>query len=159
MKTPGPFTNYKLRLPSSAWHCQATSHIDPKVPIYVMAMIEISKACAGVAVEGCYGLTEAGACSDAAALSCKAELKGDKHIVNGTKVFISNGPVVRYCALLASTNLYKGVINLIVDWKETPGYKMGKIEEKMGIPALGTSELVSEDAEIPEANLWGKRGH
>ena len=97
---------------------------------YVLAMIEISKACAscgvivsvnntlyghpvktfgtheqklkflkpvaGGEVEGCYALTEAGAGSDAAALRCKAELKGDKYIVNGTKVFITNGPVARY---------------------------------------------------------------
>jgi len=162
---------------------------------YVMAMIEISKACAscgvivsvnntlyghpvktfgtheqklkflqpvaGGEVEGCYGLTEAGAGSDAAAMRCKAQLKGDKYIVNGTKVFITNGPVARYCVLAATTDLslgYKGVINLIVDLKETPGFKVGKIEEKLGILASGTSELVFEDAEIPAANLLGKPG-
>ena len=110
---------------------------------YVMAMIEISKACAscgvivsvnntlyghpvktfgtheqklkfltpvaGGHVEGCYGLTEAGAGSDAAALRCKAELKGDKYIVNGTKMFITNGPVARYCVLAATTDSSNGL--------------------------------------------------
>jgi alkylation response protein AidB-like acyl-CoA dehydrogenase len=112
-------------------------------------------------VEGCYGLTEAGAGSDAAALRCKAELKGDKYIVNGTKTFITNGNVARYCVLAATTDSslgYKGVINLIVDLKETPGFKVGKIEEKLGILASGTSELVFEDAEVPAANLLGKHG-
>jgi alkylation response protein AidB-like acyl-CoA dehydrogenase len=112
-------------------------------------------------VEGCYGLTEAGAGSDAAALRCKAELKGDKYIVNGSKMFITNGPVARYCVLAATTDSskgYKGVINLIVDLKETLGFKMGKIEEKLGILASSTSELVFEDAEVPAANLLGKEG-
>ncbi|MGV8058051.1 MAG: acyl-CoA dehydrogenase family protein [Smithellaceae bacterium] len=162
---------------------------------YVMAVIEISKACASTGVivsvnntlyghpvktfgtheqklkfltpvaggqyEGCYGLTEAGAGSDAAALKCKAVLKGDKFIVNGTKTFITNGPTARYCVLAATTDAslgYKGVINLIVDLKETPGFKVGKIEEKMGIRASGTSELVFVDAEVPAENLLGKTG-
>jgi alkylation response protein AidB-like acyl-CoA dehydrogenase len=162
---------------------------------YVMAMIEISKACAscgvivsvnnslygfpvktygteeqkhkfltpvaGGQVEGCYALTEASAGSDAAALRCRAELKGDKYIVNGTKTFITNGNVAHYCVLAATTDPasgYKGVINLIVDLKETKGFHVGKVEEKMGILASGTSELVFEDAEVPAANLLGQPG-
>ncbi|HRS98044.1 MAG TPA: acyl-CoA dehydrogenase family protein [Smithella sp.] len=162
---------------------------------YVLAMIEISKACASCGVivsvnntlyghpvktfgtheqklkflapvasgqvEGCYALTEAGAGSDAAALRCRAELKGDKYIVNGTKTFITNGNVARYCVLAATTDPskgYKGVINLIVDLKETPGFRVGKIEEKLGILASGTAELVFEDAEVPAENLLGKPG-
>ncbi len=112
-------------------------------------------------VEGCYGLTEAGAGSDAAALACKAELKGDKYIVNGTKRFITNGNVAQYCVLAATTDPskgYKSVINLIVDLKNTKGFSVGKIEEKMGILASGTSELVFEDAEVPAENLLGKVG-
>ncbi|MCL2670340.1 MAG: acyl-CoA dehydrogenase family protein, partial [Syntrophaceae bacterium] len=116
---------------------------------------------AGGKVEGCYALTESGAGSDAAALKCRAVLKGDKYIVNGTKTFITNGNVARYCVLAATTDPslgYKGVINLVVDLKETPGFKVGKIEEKMGILASGTSELVFEDAEIPAENLLGTPG-
>jgi len=162
---------------------------------YVMAMIEISKACASCGVivsvnnslygfpvkthgteeqkhkfltpvasgqvEGCYALTEASAGSDAASLKCRAELKGDKYIVNGTKTFITNGNVANYCVLAATTDPaagYKGVINLIVDLKNTNGFKVGKVEEKMGILASGTAELVFEDAEVPAANLLGKPG-
>jgi len=116
---------------------------------------------AGGKVEGCYALTEAGAGSDAAALACRATLKGDKYILNGTKRFITNGNVARYCVLACTTGPalgYKGVINLIVDLKETKGFSLGKIEEKMGILASGTAELVFEDAEVPAANLLGKVG-
>jgi alkylation response protein AidB-like acyl-CoA dehydrogenase len=116
---------------------------------------------AGGKVEGCYGLTEPSAGSDAAALKCRAVLKGDKYIVNGTKIFITNGNVAHYCVLAVTTDPalgYKGVINLIVDMKNTPGFKVGKVEEKMGILASGTAELVFEDAEVPAANLLGKPG-
>ena len=163
---------------------------------YVMAMIEISKACASCGVivsvnnslygfpvnahgteeqkrkflapvasgqvEGCYALTESSAGSDAASLKCRAELKGDKYIVNGTKSFITNGNVAHYCVLAATTDPaagYKGVINLIVDLKNTKGFHVGKVEEKMGILASGTAELVFEDAEVPAENLLGKPGH
>ncbi len=162
---------------------------------YVMALIEISKACAscgviasvnnslygypvkafgteeqkkkflapvaGGKVEGCYALTESSAGSDAAALKCRAELKGDKYIVNGIKTFITSGNVARYCVLAATTDPtrgYKAIINLIVDLKNTPGFKVGKVEEKMGILASGTAELIFEEAEVPAENLLGKPG-
>ena len=162
---------------------------------YVMAMIEISKACASCGVitsvnnslyghpiitygteqqkkkfltpvakglvEGCYALTESGAGSDAGSLKCRAELQGDKYIVNGTKTFITNGNVAHYCVLAATTDPslgYKGVINLIVDMKNTPGFHVGKIEEKLGILASGTAELVFEDAEVPAENMLGTPG-
>jgi len=162
---------------------------------YVMALIEIAKACASCGVivsvnnslygypvkmfgtdgqkkkfltpvasgqvEGCYALTEANAGSDAASLRCRAELKGDRYVVNGTKTFITNGNVARYCVLAATTDPsqgYKGIINLLVDLKETPGFQVGKVEEKMGILASGTAELVFEDAEVPAENLLGKPG-
>ena len=116
---------------------------------------------AGGKVEGCYALTEAGAGSDAAALSCRAELKGDKYIINGSKRFITNGNIARYCVLAATTDPssgYKGIVNFVVDLKETKGFSIGKIEEKMGILASGTAELVFEDAEVPAENLLGKTG-
>jgi alkylation response protein AidB-like acyl-CoA dehydrogenase len=115
----------------------------------------------GGKVEGCYALTEANAGSDAGALACRATLKGDKYIVNGVKRFITNGNVARYCVLAANADPsqgYKGVINLIVDLKNTKGFSIGKIEEKMGILASGTAELVFEDAEVPAENLLGKIG-
>jgi alkylation response protein AidB-like acyl-CoA dehydrogenase len=106
-------------------------------------------------------LTEPSAGSDAGSLKCRAVLKGDKYIVNGTKIFITNGNVAHYCVLAATTDPsigYKGIINLIVDMKNTPGFQVGKIEEKMGILASGTAELVFEDAEIPAENLLGQPG-
>jgi len=115
----------------------------------------------GGKVEGCYALTEAGAGSDAASLACRATLKGDKYIINGTKRFITNGNVAHYCVLAATTDPaqgYKGVVNFIVDLKNTKGFSLGKIEEKMGILASGTAELVFEDAEVPAENLLGKPG-
>ncbi len=162
---------------------------------YVMALIEISKACAscgviasvnnslygypvkafgteaqkkkflapvaGGKVDGCYALTETSAGSDAAALKCRAELKGDRYIVNGVKSFITSGNIARYCVLAATTDPargYRAIINLIVDLKNTPGFRIGKVEEKMGLLASGTAELVFEDAEVPAENLLGKPG-
>jgi len=116
---------------------------------------------AGGEVEGCYALTEADAGSDAAALRCRAELKGDRYIVNGTKKFITSGNVARYCVLAATEDPakgYKGILNLIVDLDNTPGFSLGTVEEKMGITASGTAELIFEDAEIPAENLLGRPG-
>ena len=116
---------------------------------------------AGGEVEGCYALTEAGAGSDAAALRCRAELKGDKYIVNGVKKFVTSGNVAKYCVLAAtedSSKGYKGIINLIVDLENTPGFSVGAIEDKMGILASGTAELVFEEAKVPAGNLLGKPG-
>jgi alkylation response protein AidB-like acyl-CoA dehydrogenase len=115
----------------------------------------------GGKVEGCYALTESGAGSDAGSLRCRAELKGDKYIVNGVKKFITNGNVAHYCVLAANEDPdkgYKGILNLIVDLKNTPGFSLGTIEEKMGILASGTAELVFEDAEVPAENLLGTPG-
>ncbi len=116
---------------------------------------------AGGEVEGCYALTEEGAGSDAAALRCRAELRGDTYIVNGVKKFITSGNVAKYCVLAANEDTskgYKGIINLIVDLENTPGFSVGTIEEKIGILASGTAELVFEDAEVPAVNLLGKPG-
>ncbi|OPL14207.1 MAG: acyl-CoA dehydrogenase [delta proteobacterium MLS_D] len=112
-------------------------------------------------VEGCYALTESGAGSDAAALRCRAVLKGDTYIVNGVKKFITSGNVAKYCVLAATEDPsrgYKGILNLVVDLENTPGFSLGTIEEKMGILASGTAELVFEDAEVPAKNLLGKPG-
>jgi len=162
---------------------------------YVLAMIEISKACASCGVImsvcnslynfpvfaygteeqrqkylrpvasgevlGCYGLTEAGAGSDPASMKTIAVLDGDEWVINGVKRFITNGNVARYCVLAAVTDKtagYKGISSFIVDLAETPGFKVGVVEEKLGINASGTAELVFEDARIPKENLLGKPG-
>ncbi len=110
---------------------------------------------------GCYGLTEAGAGSDPAKMLTTAVLDGDEWVINGAKRFITNGNVAGYCVLAAVTDKsagYKGISSFIVDFKNTPGFRVGKVEEKLGINASGTAELVFEDARIPAANLLGKPG-
>jgi alkylation response protein AidB-like acyl-CoA dehydrogenase len=110
---------------------------------------------------GCYGLTEAGAGSDPAKMSTTAVLDGDEWVINGTKKFITNGNVAGYCVLAAVTDKaagYKGISSFIVDLKNTAGFHVGTVEEKLGINASGTAELVFEDARIPKENLLGKPG-
>jgi len=110
---------------------------------------------------GCYGLTEAGAGSDPAGMKTTAVLDGDQWVINGVKRFITNGNVARYCVLAAVTDKaagYKGISSYIVDFENTPGFKVGTVEEKLGLNASGTAELVFEDARIPKENLLGKPG-
>lgn len=112
-------------------------------------------------VLGCYGLTEAGAGSDPAGMKTTAVLDGDQWLINGVKRFITNGNVARYCVLAAITDRaagYKGISTFIVDFENTPGFKVGTVEDKLGINASGTAELVFEDARIPKENLLGKPG-
>jgi alkylation response protein AidB-like acyl-CoA dehydrogenase len=110
---------------------------------------------------GCYGLTEAGAGSDPAKMLTTAVLDGDEWVINGTKKFITNGNVASYCVLAAVTDKaagYKGISSFLVDLKNTKGFRVGGVEEKLGINASGTAELVFEDARIPKENLLGKMG-
>ncbi|MBW2060824.1 MAG: acyl-CoA dehydrogenase [Deltaproteobacteria bacterium] len=110
---------------------------------------------------GCYGLTEAGAGSDAAAVRSTAVRDGDDWILNGEKKFITNGNVADYCVLAAKTQKdmgYKGISTFVVNLKETPGFSVGVIEEKLGILASGTAELVFEDARLPGDALLGNEG-
>jgi alkylation response protein AidB-like acyl-CoA dehydrogenase len=110
---------------------------------------------------GCYGLTEAGAGSDPSKMLTTAVLKGDQWVINGTKRFITNGNVAKYGVLAAITDRsagYKGISSFIIDFENTPGFRVGKVEEKLGINASGTAELVFEDSHIPAENLLGKPG-
>lgn len=110
---------------------------------------------------GCYGLTEAGAGSDPAKMRTVAVLDGDEWVINGVKKFITNGNVASYCVLAAVTDRaagYKGISTFIVDLKNTAGFQVGTVEDKLGINASGTAEMVFEDARIPKENLLGKPG-
>ncbi|MDY0040691.1 MAG: acyl-CoA dehydrogenase [Desulforhabdus sp.] len=110
---------------------------------------------------GCYGLTEAGAGSDPATMRTTAVLDGDEWVINGVKKFITNGNVAGYCVLAAVTDKtagYKGISSFIVDFNNTEGFRVGTVEEKLGINASGTAELVFEDARIPKENLLGNQG-
>jgi alkylation response protein AidB-like acyl-CoA dehydrogenase len=108
----------------------------------------------------CYGLTEPGAGSDSAAMHTKAVKEGDKYIINGSKCFISNGPIANLISLFAMTDSSKGVHGIsgfVVD-TETPGFSVAKWESKMGIKGSPTGELVFEDMEVPAENLIGEEG-
>ena len=108
----------------------------------------------------CYGLTESGAGSDSAAMNTKAVKKGDKYIINGSKCFISNGPIANLITLFAMTDSSKGVhgISGFIVETDTPGFSVAKWESKMGIKGSPTGELVFEDMEVPAENLIGEEG-
>ncbi len=112
-------------------------------------------------VEGCFGLTEAGAGSDPAGMRTTAVLDGNHWVLNGEKKFITNGNVARFAVVAAVTDKeagYKGISSFIVDLENTPGFSVGRVEEKLGIRASGTAELVFEDARIPKDQLLGNPG-
>lgn len=117
--------------------------------------------CASGKSLGCYGLTEAGAGSDPAALRTTADRDGDEWVLNGEKKFITNGNVSDYAVVAAVTEKgkgYKGISSFIVDLDNTPGFKVGRLEEKMGILASGTAELIFEEARLPSDALLGEEG-
>lgn len=107
---------------------------------------------------GAWGLTEAGAGSDAAAMKTRAEKKGDHWVLNGTKLFITNGSLAETCVVMAVTDAAKGRkgISAFILEKGMPGFKAGKKEDKLGIRAADTAELIFEDVKIPAENLLGK---
>ena len=107
-----------------------------------------------------FGLTEPGAGSDAAAMKSRAVKKGNKYILNGSKCFISNGPIADVVSVFAMTDASKGVkgISAFIVEKEFKGYSIAKWESKMGIKGSPTGELVFEDIEVPVGNLIGQEG-
>jgi alkylation response protein AidB-like acyl-CoA dehydrogenase len=107
---------------------------------------------------GAWALTEAGAGSDAAAMKTRADKKGDHWILNGTKLFITNGSLAEICVVMAITDPAKGRngISAFILEKGMPGFLPGKKEDKLGIRAADTSELVFEDVKVPAENLLGK---
>ena len=110
---------------------------------------------------GCYALTEAGAGSDPASMATTARPDGDSWIINGEKKFITSGNVSDYCVLAAVTDRDKGpkgISSFIVDLKNTPGFSVGRVEDKMGINASGTAEMVFNEARIPKENILGEPG-
>lgn len=109
---------------------------------------------------GCMGLTEPGAGSDVSAISTRAEKRGDRYILNGNKMFITNGPVADVAVVYAKTEKdlqHAGISAFIVD-KGAPGFSAGKNLIKMGVRSSHTSELIFEDCEIPAENLIGQEG-
>jgi len=109
---------------------------------------------------GALGLTEPAAGTDAGSVKTTAVLDGDEYVLNGTKIFITNGEVGSTYVVIAQMDKSKGSKGLtafIVE-KGTPGFTFGKKEHKMGIRASKTYELVFENCRIPKENLLGKEG-
>jgi len=107
-----------------------------------------------------FGLTEAGAGSDAGAIRTTATRKGEGYVLNGTKQWITNGGEAEIYSIIAMTDRSKGprgASALIVE-KGTPGFDFGKKEKKMGIRSSATRELVFQDCFVPKEHLIGKEG-
>ena len=116
---------------------------------------------AGGEKTGCYALTEAGAGSDPSALLTSAVQDGDEWIINGEKKFITSGNVASYAVIAAITEKgkgYKGISSFVIDLKKTSGFKVGRVEDKLGINASGTAELIFENARVPADALLGNKG-
>jgi alkylation response protein AidB-like acyl-CoA dehydrogenase len=109
---------------------------------------------------GCMGLTEPNAGSDVAAITTRAERRGNEYILNGNKMFITNGPIADVAVIYAKTerNSKRSGISAFVVEKGTPGFSSGKNLIKMGVRTSHTSELVFEDCTIPADNLIGEEG-
>ena len=107
---------------------------------------------------GAFGLTEPGAGTDAAGQKTIAEDKGDHWVLNGSKIFITNGGPADIYVVFAMTDKEQGNrgISAFIVEKGTQGFSIGKHEEKMGIRASATSELVFENCCIPKENLLGE---
>lgn len=107
-----------------------------------------------------FGLTEANAGSDALGMKTTAVVDGDSYVLNGTKQWITNGENAQVYVVFAKTNPAKGArgISAFIVEKGTPGFTFGKHEDKMGIRASSTTELVFQDCRIPKSSLLGREG-
>jgi alkylation response protein AidB-like acyl-CoA dehydrogenase len=110
---------------------------------------------------GAWGLTEPGAGSDAGGARCSAVRRGHNWVLNGTKTFITNGHYADVAVVVAVTDktAHTHGLSAFVVEKGTKGFRSGKKENKLGLRASDTSELIFEDCEIPAENLLGQEGH
>src|SRR5882672_1662248 len=109
---------------------------------------------------GAYALSEAGSGSDAFALQTRAVDKGDHYLLNGQKMWITNGLEAGIFVLFANANPeagYRGITAFVIE-KGFPGFSVGKKENKLGIRASSTVELILEDCQVPKENLLGELG-
>src|SRR5215813_11627977 len=107
---------------------------------------------------GAYALSEAGSGSDAFAMQTRAELRGSEYVINGRKLWITNAKEAGVFILLANADPsagYRGITAFIVE-KDFPGFSLGKKEDKLGIRASSTCELVLEDLRVPTENVLGE---
>ncbi len=111
-------------------------------------------------VIGAYGLTEPGAGSDSRGTKTRAHRDGEEWVINGSKRFITNAGVAGTYIVTAVTDREQdsGKISAFIVEADTPGFSIGRMEEKMGLHASNTGELIFEDCRIPAANLLGDEG-
>ncbi|MGE5307761.1 MAG: acyl-CoA dehydrogenase family protein [Deltaproteobacteria bacterium] len=120
----------------------------------------LPRLCCGELI-GANGMTEPSSGSDSFALSTTARREGDQYVLNGTKTFISNAPVADMFLIYATvdkTKGFMGVTAFIVD-KDTPGLKVSKAIDKMGLKTSPLAEIVLEDCRVPAGNLLGREGN
>lgn len=133
-------------------------------PVLIAGSPEQKKKWLGMIAEetrfAAFSLSEPNAGSDAGSMTCRAERKGDKYIINGTKCYCTNGGFADWYTLFCSTNPEKGArgTSCIVVPRDTPGLTVGKALDKMGQRASNQVELHFENAEVPVENLLGKEG-
>ena len=109
---------------------------------------------------GAFGLTEPSAGTDASGLETTAVLEGDHYVLNGSKIFITNGGAAGIYVIFAVTDKSKGHrgISAFIVERDFPGFSVGREEKKMGIRGSSTAELVMEDCIVPKENLLGREG-
>jgi L-prolyl-PCP dehydrogenase len=109
---------------------------------------------------GGHAMTEPDSGSDAFSMKCKAEKRGDRYILNGTKMFITNAPIADMLLVFAVTDAKKGFagISAFIVEKDFPGFSVGKPLEMMGLKTCPIGEVVLRDCEVPEENRLGKEG-
>src|SRR5437764_5731041 len=109
---------------------------------------------------GAYALSEAGSGSDAFGLACKAEDKGDHYVLHGQKLWITNAFEANIFIVFANASPdagYKGITAFLIE-RDFPGFTVGKKEDKLGIRASSTCELILEDCRVPKENVLGEVG-
>ena len=109
---------------------------------------------------GAYALSESGSGSDAFGLATRAAKRGDRWLLNGQKLWITNGSEAGIFVIFATVDPsagYKGITAFLVE-RDFPGFKVGKKEDKLGIRASSTTELLLDDCEVPEENVLGMVG-
>ncbi|MEH7379435.1 acyl-CoA dehydrogenase [Bacillus sp. JJ1533] len=109
---------------------------------------------------GAYGLTEPGSGSDAGGMRTTARLEGDHYVLNGSKIFITNGGIADIYVVFALTDpssKHKGTSAFIIE-SNFPGFSVGKKEKKLGIRSSPTTEIIFEECRVPKENLLGEEG-
>lgn len=162
--------SYSVALQEVAYACASTAvimSVHNSVacgPIYLFGSEYLKenylKPLAAGKMIGSFAITEPGAGSDVAGQKTRAVRDGDGYVLNGTKSFITSGKNSQVTVVTAVTekdSRHRGISAFVVE-KGTPGFSVGKIEDKMGLRASDTAELIFEDCRIPRENLLGREG-